>query len=84
MRAMPQVIPKSKRPSPYSYSSGRREPSGKVPIVSFIIGKITKIFTREKWEETDEVIIEHDRAVSREIRRTTRTYTRETRSFFGD
>lgn len=84
MKPMPQVIPKSKRPSPYSYSSGRREPSGNVPIVSFIIGKIMQVFTREKWEEHEEIHIEHTPYISREVRRTTRTYTRETRSFFGD
>lgn len=53
-------------------------------IIAYIGGKIAQMFTREKWEEHEEIHIEHTPYISREVRRTTRTYTRETRSFFGD
>lgn len=88
MKPMPQCPPPQRgirrqvpRPTPVFVPEIAPQ---RVGIIAYIGGKIAQMFTREKWEQTDEVIIEHDRAVSREIRRTTRTYTRETRSFFGD
>lgn len=82
MKAMPQVIYKKHRPSPYSYSAGRREPSGDVPIVSLILGKIVKHISRWWANETTETITENTACGKRVTQRHTRSLTHETITYY--